>query len=199
MTIKATSNKVHWNYFIALERDLEVASRYVEFTPQNFTAYSIEFAHLLFAAASEVDVIAKLLCIRLQPKKPHGNIDQYRAVLMKGIPDLPSTEVFVPRYGLTLKPWDNWAREENPDWWRSYNNVKHQRDTHFNEATLKNAINSLGALLILIYHHYGYSLAPEGTGQLLPRETIHQLQPESTLLRFRDEYYYPSAMMVNGR
>jgi hypothetical protein len=65
--IRATKGKLHWNYFIALERDLEVISRYVEFCPQNFEVYSIEFAHLLFAAASEVDVIAKLLCRRLKP------------------------------------------------------------------------------------------------------------------------------------
>ena len=62
--IHATTGKLHWNYFIALERDLEVVSRYVEFCPQNFDVYSIEFAHLLFAAASEVDVVAKLLCQR---------------------------------------------------------------------------------------------------------------------------------------
>src|SRR5579862_4118383 len=100
--INATSSKLHWNYFIALERDLDVASRYVEFCSQNFDAYSIEFAHLLFAAASEVDVIAKLLCQRLQPSAPRENIRQYRAVLMAAIPDLPATEVFVPRYGLIL-------------------------------------------------------------------------------------------------
>ena len=29
----------------------------------NYKIYSIELAHLLFAAASEVDVIAKLLCL----------------------------------------------------------------------------------------------------------------------------------------
>ena len=70
--INATPGKLHWNYFIALERDLEVASRYVEFCPQNFNVYSIEFAHLLFAAASEVDVVAKLLCQRLKPAALRG-------------------------------------------------------------------------------------------------------------------------------
>jgi hypothetical protein len=48
--IQATESKLHWNYFIALERDLETTTRYVEFTPANFSTYSIEFAHLLFAA-----------------------------------------------------------------------------------------------------------------------------------------------------
>ena len=62
MTIQATANKLHWNYFLALERDMETVARYVEFSAPNFDVYSIELAHLLFAAASEVDVVAKLLC-----------------------------------------------------------------------------------------------------------------------------------------
>jgi hypothetical protein len=195
MAIQATSSKLHWNYFIALERDLEVASRYVEFCPRNFDVYSIEFAHLLFAAASEVDVIAKLLCQRLQPGAPRGNIDEYRTVLMAAIHDLPTTEVFVPRYGLALKPWENWTGQNNPDWWGSYNKVKHYRDEHFDKATLKNALNALGALLILTQHHYSFELAPLGTPRLSPKDTTQQLQPESSLLRFPDEYYHSHLLL----
>ena len=50
MTIHVTSQKLHWNYFVALEHDLEAASRYVEFCERNFDVFSIELAHLLFAA-----------------------------------------------------------------------------------------------------------------------------------------------------
>ncbi|HEV8487832.1 MAG TPA: hypothetical protein VGV87_30100 [Blastocatellia bacterium] len=188
--IEATSGKLHWNYFIALERDLEIVSRYVEFSEQNFGVYSIEFAHLLFAAASEVDVIAKLLCQRLQPAAARHNIDDYRAVLLAEFPDLTNTQVFVPRYGLTLTPWENWTTPNNPLWWRSYNKVKHERDAHFHEATLKNALNALGALLILTYHHYSHALAPVGAPRLSARDTTRDLQPESTLLRFSSDYYH---------
>jgi hypothetical protein len=67
--------KLHWNYFLALERDLEVVSRYVEFTDDNNETYSIELAHLLFAAASEADVIAKLLCKQLDPPSARSRED----------------------------------------------------------------------------------------------------------------------------
>lgn len=46
--------------------------------------------------------------------------------------------------GLSFKPWLNWASDKNPTWWQSYNKVKHNRDAHFDEATLKNALNALG-------------------------------------------------------
>lgn len=64
MAIEASAAKLHWNYFLALEQDMDVVARYIEFTHANLNVYSIELAHLLFAASSEVDVIAKLLCGR---------------------------------------------------------------------------------------------------------------------------------------
>ncbi len=190
MAIIATTSKVHWNYFIALEHDLEVASRYVEFASSNMGTYSIEFAHLLFAAASEVDVVAKLLCKRLDPSAPQANIDQYRQVLRQHIPDLAQIQVIVPRYGLTLTPWVNWtAGNNNPDWWRSYNNVKHERDVYFQEATLKNALNSLAGLLALVFYHYGLA-GSQNAAAIDKKETTNALQPESTLLQFNFDFYY---------
>jgi hypothetical protein len=188
--IKATSGKLHWNYFIALERDMESVSRYIEFAKGNFRIYSIELAHLLFAAASEVDVIAKLLCKILAPAKRRRNINDYRIILKAGVPNLHASKVFVPRYGLSLIPWDNWSANLNPVWWTSYNQVKHERDIYFQKATLHNALNSLAALLILTYHFYSYSLAPQGAGPLPPKDTTLQLVPQSTLLRLHDDYYY---------
>lgn len=190
MAIITTQSKVHWNYFIALERDLEVASRYVEFAASNLSTYSIEFAHLLFAASSEVDVVAKLLCKHLDHAAPRANIDHYRQALTRQIPDLAQIQVYVPRYGLTLTPWSNWQDGNKPDWWRSYNNVKHERDAHFQEATLKNALNSLAGLLTLVFYHYGLSEF-QNIHSINKKETTSALlQPESTLLRFGDEFYY---------
>lgn len=194
--ICATGGKLHWNYFLALERDLEMASRYVEFSERNYEAYSIEFAHLLFAAASEVDVVAKLLCQGLQPSEPRSNINDYRSILMLSFPDLPSSQIFVPRYGLTLTPWDNWASLENPVWWKSYNKVKHERDAYFDQATLKNALNALGALLTLMLHYYSYELGSDATSPLSFKDTTEKLQPESVLLRFRDDYYYSHLILA---
>lgn len=190
MGIEAKPAKLHWNYFLALEKDMEVASRYVEFSEANFSVYSIELAHLLFAAASEVDVVAKLLCGQIDAAASPDNINGYKGILLSAIPDLPEAEVFVPRYGLSFKPWSNWAGQHNPLWWRSYNNVKHERDAHFGEATLKNSLNALGALLILIYHYYSRKLAVSPAQALSPKDATRELEPESTLLRLREDYYY---------
>jgi hypothetical protein len=190
MTITAAASKLHWNYFLALERDLETLSRYIEFCEPNFSAYSIELAHLLFAAASEVDVIAKLLSTYIDPAAPRANIGNYKTLLLRAIPDLPHEKAFVPRYGLWFEPWSNWAGRTNPDWWRAYNRVKHERDVHFNEATLKNALNALGALLIMTIYFYSYALPPPGSAPHTLKNTTLYLLPTSSLLRLDASYYY---------
>lgn len=187
--IEATSGKIHWNYFLALESDLDATSRFVEFAEANFQVYSIEFAHILFAAASEVDVIAKLLCKHFEPTTKAGKITEYKPILTRGIPQLAVSKVYVPRYGLTLTPWDEWSRTvSSPRWWKSYNNVKHQRDLHFSSATLQNAINALSALLLLTFHYYQATLKKDGNA-LTPKQVTGSLQPAASLLRLSENFY----------
>jgi hypothetical protein len=190
MGITVAGPKIHWNYFLALERDMEAVARYVEFDEANFSTYSIELGQLLFAAASEVDVIAKLLCEYINPLASRNNIRDYKAVLRPAMPNLPDAEVFLPRYGLSFNPWQNWRGTQNPQWWRAYNKVKHERNTHFNQATLKNALNSLGGLLIFTHEYYARRLAQDPQAPLPPKDAMQELQPASSLLRLREDFYY---------
>src|SRR6266536_1189851 len=80
--ITVTKSNLHWNYFIALENDLAQVSRYVEFCKPNLGVFSIELAHLLLSAASEVDVVAKCVCALVGPKAKPEKIHQYEAVLI---------------------------------------------------------------------------------------------------------------------
>lgn len=189
--INTTNSKIHWNYLIALEQDLETVSRYIEFNESNFDVYSIELARILFAAASEVDVMAKLLCKRLMPNAKCEDINDYRKILLDKLPEILTIEISIDRYGLSSKPWENWNLQDgsNPDWWLAYNKVKHERDIYFNKATLKNAINSLGALLILVYNYYSYQMSDDGV-RLSPKDTMQRLEPKSTLLSLPGSYYY---------
>jgi hypothetical protein len=139
-----------WNYFIALEQDLETLSRYIEFAEKNFATYSIELAHLLFAAASEVDVIARDFYARFAPNAARANINDFFSVFATQLPQLRDAMVFVPRHGLRLKPWISWERDTPPEWWTGYNKVKHQRKAEFQLATLKNALNAMAALQSLL-------------------------------------------------
>ena len=188
--------KHHWNYFIALENDLSKLSRYVEFDERNFPAFSIELAHILFAASSEIDVLAKLLCEEIDPTKPHNNIDDYRKVLRIRVPEIANMQVEIPRYGLEFTPWSEWNSDKNPAWWKAYNNVKHHRNSNFDEATLENAMLSMSGLLVFVFHYYQYSLSDIKSTPLSPKKTNYELEPDSSLIRLKGDYY-PSMLVVN--
>ena len=187
--IRVTEGKLHWNYYLALERDMEQVSRYIEFCEDNFPVYSIELAHLLFAAAAEVDVVAKALCKLLDHSAPRNTIEHYRALIPVHFPQFFDEKIFIPRYGLTLNPWENWGRDTSPLWWRSYNNVKHQRHEHFQEANLKNALNGLSALLVVIFYYYTQYITKEEMEVPIEKDVTKELEPQSILLRLNDNYY----------
>ena len=158
MAIQTFDSLIHWNFFLSLEKDLETLSRYVEFCDSNFKCYSIEMARILLAASSEVDVIAKQLCRKIDINSRADNIIRYRNKIKSAYPNLPNFKVTIPRFGLKLTPWDKWnernAGNAVPMWWTAYKKVKHQRDTDFHQANLKNVLNSVAGLFVITLYFY---------------------------------------------
>src|SRR5688572_3615505 len=146
-------NNVHWNYLQALDADALVLSRYIEFSPENYNTFSIELARLLMAAASEVDVVAKIACEHAGAREASG-INSYREVLTERWPNLAGSQVEIARFGMQLTPWENWRTGSNPDWWRSYNQVKHERHNHYGQANLQNALNAVGGLFVMLLYAF---------------------------------------------
>jgi hypothetical protein len=143
----------YWQHFLALEADFAATARYVEFSRQNFPVYSVEYAKLLLAVCSEIDVLCKVICEKVEAKAKRANIDDYRACLTAHT-QIASEEVLIRRYNLVFTPWADWASGTNPTWWRSYNNVKHQRDVNFPQANLENCANAISALFaVVLYCH----------------------------------------------
>jgi len=157
MAIQTRGTESYWSYFLALEDDLATLARYVEFSNQNYQTYSIEMAHLLLAAASEVDVVMKLRC--QQFGLAARNMEEYRRALRDRKPLLADLSISMPRFGLTLTPWANWRADASPDWWSDHNLVKHHRDSSFAKASLKNLLNAMGGLFLLLLTYYAHDPA----------------------------------------
>lgn len=151
---EAKSKLLHWNYFLALESDLATLSRYLHFTTDNFDSYSTEMAHLLLAASSEVDVVLRQYCAKVVPSAHADNIEEYRNALRAKPSDLEQIQVAMSLHYLEFTPWENWQRNQTPDWWTAYNKVKHHRGEHFDSANLKNTLNAVGALFALLVVYY---------------------------------------------
>jgi hypothetical protein len=189
--IESEKTLVHWNYLLALESDLEKVARYIELTKENFKTYSIELAHLLLATSSEVDVVTKSLCEKINPNAFPEDINDYRKIIKEQLPCMIEEKVFIDRYGLTLHPWENWREEENPDWWRSCNKVKHERSSHFEEANLENALNAMAGLLVVIFYFYKQEFTvPTSPIPIDVQSVTERLRPKTKLLRLSSEYYH---------
>lgn len=147
---------VHWRYFLGLEEEVLRISRFIDFSEDNFSTYSIELASILLSASSEVDVVAKQLCKKLKTGKKAENIKNYADQIAPSIPSIGKFVVCLPRFGLTLQPWENWSlkHRKSPLWWKSHNNVKHNRHQLFHEANLKNALNAVSGLYVLVLYLY---------------------------------------------
>ena len=158
MGIQHNETPAHWNYFLCLEDDIERLSRWIEFSSENESVYSIELVRLLMTAAAEVDVVAKALCKLIDPKAKAESINSYQSVLMLAVPTLAKASVDLPRYGLRFQPWLNWKRPKTPpEWWSGNNKVKHHRSEHFKQGNLRNVLNAVAGLLLLLLLYYGES------------------------------------------
>ena len=139
-----------------MEEDLVHLARYIEFNEENFPTYSIELASLLLGAGSEIDVVAKQICRKINPSSKAKNIWNYGNQIAAALPTVGEFKLILPKYGLDLQPWENWSTKprKNPFWWQSYNDVKHNRHKHFSEANLMNSLNAIGGLYILVLYLY---------------------------------------------
>jgi hypothetical protein len=189
MGIKTGTTKVHWNYLLAIEADVSNIARYIEFHKSNFKVFSIELAHLLLAASSEVDVVAKLLSKRLAPSKKPKTIDDYKTIILSKYPDVRQVQVFIPRFGLELRPWSSWNKTQNPVWWRSYNQVKHQRDQYFHQASLQNCLNAVAGLFVITFYYYATIGKHDLSTDYGRKHAMVEMQPETTLFRFKEGWH----------
>lgn len=136
----------HWEYYNALEEDVQRLTRFIHFAEANLNTYSIELARLLMASTQEIDVLFKQICAK------HGDSSTtepgYRAFFSKGdYAKICDIKTVCYRYNLRFTPFAEW-KTKTPRWWTANNKIKHQRGTDFQQASLGNVLTSLSALLI---------------------------------------------------
>jgi hypothetical protein len=176
MVITSSKIEAHWNYLLAIEGDLERLSRFIEFDERNFDCFSVEISRILLASGAETDVVCKQICKKLNPRSSADRIYPYQNEILASYPTIPDFKVLLPRYGLTLTPWSNWNSPNNPpDWWTAYNKIKHHRDAEYHQANLRNALNGVCGLFVIVLYLYKEK-AEEG--ELLPHTQILHVEED---------------------
>jgi hypothetical protein len=146
---------MYWKHFMALERDLEIISHYIEIDKSNFTVFSVELLKLLLALGSEIDVVLKVMCLTIDSSKKSDNINEYREIVLRQYPLLPQLRVKHIESSILLEPWAEWASGTNPQWWKAYNEIKHDRTSKYSAANLQVVLNaSAGLFISVLYQKY---------------------------------------------
>jgi hypothetical protein len=148
----------HWDYYLALEEDLAKCARYVAPEEDNFDTYSIAFAKILLQTGSEVELVAKELCKKINPeitnrKLKNMGINNFYPIITVKYPKFKDNVLSIPNFNMKdVKPWLCWEEKCPPAWWTAYNAAKHHRGNKFSLTNFKNAIYSVAGLLIIIMY-----------------------------------------------
>ena len=144
------SNQI-WYYFLSIERDFIRTIDFVHLDAANSKAFSNEYAKLLLLIGSETDVVAKMLCKKIDATKRAENIDDYRSTITTKFSGMHTIEIEIAGFGPKVQPWSSWHPTigKSPDWWKAYNNVKHERDKNFPDANQVNTLQALCGLFAL--------------------------------------------------
>lgn len=191
MGIHYKQSNIHWNYYLAIENDFQKISRYIEFTEANNGTFSIELARIIMASSQEIDgIMMKLSCL-IDQNLPINNINDYKNNIKTHLFDLTTEYVYIPRFGMSSQPWLNWNQgDQNPDWWRANNNIKHDRTLHLEDANLKNAFNAVGALLITTLYYYKKNKETITGNQTNWQDFTFEIKPKSSLFIMNPDYYH---------
>ena len=159
MTIEEYNSTV-WTYYLQLENDFYKTLNYVEFSTNNYSTFSKEYAKQFLSICSEIDVVCKLLCAEINSSAPAKNICDYASVI-SAYNDFSNATVKFLYNNTTHSPWAGWSSTSSPTWWDEHNLVKHHRtsDSNFEKANLQNTFMALAALYILnrYYCNFVYS------------------------------------------
>src|SRR6185295_6779056 len=150
--------------------------------------FSIEIAKVLLSASAEVEVVCSQLCRVLDSNSSAKGMRDYRNEITEAYPELAEFKVLIPRSGLSLTPWTEWKNKDcAPLWWDGYNNVKHSRHTHYSHANLKNALNAVAGLFLIVLHLYTNEAR---RGELMPRAQLLAIEDSSGGIN-GDDYWVP--------
>ena len=135
----------HWEKFKILEADLTTVSRYIKICEDNLKTHSFELSALILRACTDVEIIRK----RMTEKNDNGRA---AARLFELYPDIRDAEVFLPLWSLTFAPWKS-LPDSKPDWWKAYEDIKHDNSTSTRAGNLEYFLKSLSGLYILLLYY----------------------------------------------
>lgn len=137
------------HYFVALEKELENSFNYIEPVTENMACYGAKYSSLLNSISIEFESTCKTLIKFKENDAKVGDIGNIKAYMLKHFPKICSNQVDIARINESIKPLENWG-SSRLEWWDAYTTLKHNRINNYNQASLRNVIDAMSSLLIVI-------------------------------------------------
>lgn len=130
------------NNFIALENQMIDILDYIPYIDSNLSVISPKFIPIILESCSLIESILK---DTLYDGKSRYTFKKYAEIFNKKINISDAITVFLGSKLQFLQPFENWINLI-PNWWHSYNKLKHDRLNNFHVATFETTIYALSAL-----------------------------------------------------
>lgn len=156
-------NGYFWEYYMDLERQFIDFQNYVPYLEGNENVYSFRLLNLFLSIGSHVDSAFKEIFRSTDFSRKYSEIYEKIIASKASIKDyrilesefclsdrpvifkrLPEQEILFP-----FKEF----KQKSPEWWKNYNDIKHEFSVNFTKANFKNVRDALaGAFLINLVH-----------------------------------------------
>lgn len=165
--------------YALLIEDFQEFLEYVHPVDPNESTYSHRSYELLLRSCTEFESACKFGLRKhnlSSPQGRHENVNDYKQLesVLK-LESLKAGALFWMPQRKILHPFLNWTNNSPPlDWYQDYNKVKHNRESEFACASLKNVVLSLSANFLLLYSLFGegvfspYRVSPTSGGTSSP-------------------------------
>jgi hypothetical protein len=142
----------------ALREQLDRICRVVQPTQKNFQVFGHEIRNLIILACTEVESHWKGV-LRAHNARAENTHDYVKLAGAMRLGDFAVAFAYFP-WLPPIKPFHGWAPSGSPTkdlkWYHAYNSVKHDRDTHFEKATLEHALNAVCGCAIMMVAQFGW-------------------------------------------
>ncbi len=165
-------NGGYWDYYKDLERQFVSFLSFVPYIDKNENVCSFRLANLIFAIGAHIDSAFKEIIRYPTLASKYAELNKMIAegkprrpcitdyIVLNDDYDLSKKALFFKRLPEReeLSPFKEYGKNASdevttPQWWKVYNNLKHNFSDNFEHATLKNARDALaGAFLLNVVH-----------------------------------------------
>lgn len=150
--MKENDSELVLEWFTELEDRLSAFLHTVNYSEQNRRGTFPRLANIIVDAGSIVDTILREEFEETSKRKAALNIIDYHARYEERL-KLSSGRLLLYQYPPQyIEPFRDWSQKPSGKltWWNDYNELKHNRISEYQRATLSTAVNTMGALFQVI-------------------------------------------------